>query len=187
VRIVIGAVLGGLAMFAWSAVSHMALPLGTAGIRAMPADREPAVVEAMRDAMTERAIYFLPGLDMSRRPTEEEEKAWQARLQAGPTAIVAYNPRGGQPMGTGQLVTELLLDIAACLFAAVVLAHVPSSVGYLRRALMVAAFGAFATLAIDGSYWNWYSFPGVYFLAQAVDGVVGGALAGLAVARVVKA
>jgi hypothetical protein len=186
-KLVVGAVLGGLAMFVWSAISHMALPLGEAGLRSAPSDREPALVDAMRGALSERAIYFVPGMDMSRKPSAEEQKAWQARIAAGPTALVVYNPGAGQSLAVRPLLVELGFDVLACLVAAWVLAFVPASAGYWRRVLVVAAFGLFASFAIDGSYWNWYSFPTAYFAAQVVDGVVGAFVAGLVLARIVRA
>jgi len=71
--------------------------------------------------------------------------------------------------------------------AAFALLHVPASVGYFQRVILVAAFGVYAWAAIDASQWNWYRFPTAYFLAQFVDGVVGATLAGLVIARVARA
>ncbi|HSD26049.1 MAG TPA: hypothetical protein VLL75_02040 [Vicinamibacteria bacterium] len=183
-RVLLGGILAGLALFAWGAVSHMALPLGEAGVLSMPADREGAVVEAMKGAMSERALYFFPG--MSRQPTPEEQKAWEERVARGPWGIVAYNPGGGAGMSPRPLAIEILFDVLAGLVAALALTQVAPAVGFARRVLVVTAFGVFATLAIDGSYWNWYGFPTSYFLAQLVDGVVGAALAGLVLARLLR-
>ena len=49
----------------------------------------------------------------------------------------------------------------------------------LSRVAFGAALGAFASLAIDFSYWNWYGFPSAYLAAQMVDQVVAWALAAL--------
>ena len=43
-KVILGGVLGGLAMFLMSSVTHMATPLGEVGVRSMPAAQEPAVV-----------------------------------------------------------------------------------------------------------------------------------------------
>ena len=63
-------------LFVWGAISPMALPLGQAGLRSVPPNREETLLAAMRSAMSERAIYFFPGMDMSRQLTDEERKAW---------------------------------------------------------------------------------------------------------------
>ena len=92
-KAILGGLLGGLALFVWGMVSHMALPLGEAGVRSMPASAEPAVLAAMSSAMSEHALYIIPGMDMSHSPTEEEQKAWQAKYDAGPAGIVVFNPK----------------------------------------------------------------------------------------------
>jgi hypothetical protein len=171
-------------MFVWGSISHIALPLGEAGIRSMPADREEAVLSAMRGAMSERAIYIFPGLGGN--ATAAEQEAWAKKAKAGPIGIVAYTPTGGEPMSPRQLLGELGCNMLACLAASFAMLHVPVAAGYWRRVAVVGAFGFFATFAIDGSYWNWYGFPTVYLAAQLVDGVVGALIAGLVIARVVR-
>jgi hypothetical protein len=169
----------------------MALPLGTAGVRSMPPALEPAVLEAMKRAMTERAIYFFPGMDTSRPMTEAEQEAWLARYEAGPGGIVAIDPRPGDRGSGGalfrlQLGTELLTNVLAAMVAAFLLMHLPVALGQPRRVLLTAALGLVVGLDVDASYWNWYGFPTRYFLAQVVDHTVGWLLAGLALARVCR-
>jgi hypothetical protein len=190
-RLVVGAVLGGLVLFLWGAISHEVLPLGRAGLRAMPPAQEAAVLAAMRSAMNERAVYVFPGLDPSRPMSEAEQTAWTARWQAGPGGIVAFDPQPGKRAGAGSLfatlfATELLTNVLAVLVAGFVLLHVPSSAGYGQRVLVTAALGLLTTLDVDASYWNWYGFPTSYFLAQLVDHTVGWLLAGLVLARIVR-
>jgi len=179
------AILGGLVLFVWGSISHMALPLGHVGIRVMPPSLEPAALAALNGAMNERAIYIFPGIDMTHSPTQEEQQAWQARYAAGPAGIVAFNPRptGSYPTW---LATELVANMLAALMAAIVILHVPAAVGFGKRALLVALLGLLETFDIDVSQWNWYAFPTAYMLAQAVDHTVGWFLAGLALARVCR-
>ncbi len=190
-RLVVGAVLGGLGLFVWGAVSHELLPLGRVGLRAMPPEQEAAVLAAMRSAMNERAVYVFPGLDPSRPMSESEQAAWTARWQAGPGGVVAFDPQPGKRAWAGSLfatlfATELLTNVLAALVAGFVLLHVPASVGYGQRVLVTAALGLLVTLDVDASYWNWYGFPTSYFLAQLVDHTVGWFLAGLVLARFVR-
>jgi len=44
-RILVAGVLGGIAMFVWTSIAHMALPLGEAGIGEIP--NESAMLSAM--------------------------------------------------------------------------------------------------------------------------------------------
>jgi hypothetical protein len=45
--------------------------------------------------------------------------------------------------------------------------------------------GAFGLFAISSIYWNWYGFPNAFFLAQGVDMIVGWALAGAVIAKLI--
>ena len=190
-RLVVGAVLGGFVLFLWGALSHEVLPLGRAGLRAMPPEQEAAVLLAMRGAMSERAVYIFPGLDPSRPMSEADQTTWTEKWQSGPGGIVAFDPHPGQRAWAGSLfatlfATELLTNVLAALVAGFVLLHVPASMGYGRRVLVTAALGLLVTLDVDASYWNWYGFPTSYFLAQLVDHTLGWLLAGLVLVRVIR-
>ena len=178
---ILAAILGGLAVFVWGMISHMLLPLGQAGVSAIKPDSEPQVLAVMRATMPQRAIYVFPGLDMSKSPTPEEQKLWQARFTAGPAGIVVINPK---PTGNFMtwLGTELATNILAALMVALVMLHIPDDLGVLRRGGLVALLGLFETLDIDASQWNWYNFPTAYLTAQAVDHTIGWFLGGLVIA-----
>ncbi len=190
-RLIVGAVLAGLVLFVWGAISHEALPLGRAGLRVMPREKEAAVLAAMSGAMDERAVYIFPGMDPDEPASEAEQKAFFARYEAGPGGIVAFDPRPGTRAVGGSLFgtlfgTELLSNVLAAFVAGFVILHVPGSTGYARRVVLVGVLGLLVTLDVDASYWNWYGFPTSYFLAQAVDHTVGWLLAGLVLARVCR-
>ena len=181
-RILIGGLLGGIIVFAWGAVSHMVLPIGTIGIKTLP--NEAAVVGAMKNAIPEPGFYFFPGMDMSGKATPEEEKAWQARYAQGPTGILVYHPQGEQPLSPKLLGIELLSNILAALIAAILLARTSGS--FVARVLCVALLGLFAWMSLSVSYWNWYGFPESFIAAEAIDQVVGWLFGGLALAAIVN-
>lgn len=185
-KVWLGGILGGLVLFAWGAVSHMLTPLGEAGIRTLPADREMQVIEAMRGAMHERAIYFFPGFDM-KTASAQEQAAWQEKVEAGPTGIVVFNPGAGATLSARLLGTELFFNILEGLIAATIAANFSRSTGYFKRVLLIAAISLAAVLSVDGSYWNWYMFPTSHFMAQLVGSALGGLFAGLVIAKVVPA
>jgi hypothetical protein len=122
-------------------------------------------------------------MDDRARNTEEGQKEWQARYTAGPSGLMVYHPQGGETIGPKLLGTELLADIFAVAVAAWLASNGRT---YGRRVALVAAVGLAAWLSIEVSYWNWYGFPSAYALAQLVDQVVGFALAGLVVAKIVR-
>jgi hypothetical protein len=181
-KILLAGVVGGIVVFAWSAFSHMVLPTGEAGIRQIP--NEDAVMRAMKESIREPGMYLFPGMDMRKKPTPEEQKAWTEKYIAGPTGLLVYHPTGSSPLSPRQLVTECLSNIAAAILLALVLSSVPASLG--RRALFGMLLGTFAWLSITVSYWNWYGFPGSYTWGEGLDQIVGWLLGGLTIAAVFK-
>jgi len=179
-KIVLGAIVAGIVVFIWGAVSHMVLGLGEAGVKSLP--NEEAVLPVLSANISEPGFYFFPGLDMG-AATKEQMDAWTEKHRTGPAGIMVYQPIGGEPMPPSKLITELVTNILAALVAAFLLAKVVSSLGGLfGKAVFVAAIGLFAGLEIDLSYWNWYKFPTSYTLAYMFDHVVAWFLAGLVLA-----
>ena len=181
-RRLLAAIAGGIVVFVWSAVSHMALGLGSAGIRTIP--NEERMAQAIRGVVTEPGLYFFPGLDPSRKMTPEEERAWTEKYRRGPSGILVVQPSGREPMEPTQFVVELLADILAAGVAAFILAGLGGPL--LARAGAVGLLGVFEWADISVSYWNWYKFPTLYTGAALVEQVVGWTLAGLVMALVLR-
>jgi len=187
-KIILGGTLGGLVLFVWSAIAHMP-PIGTAGERIVASSNEPAVLKALSDSMTERALYMVPGLD-PKRPAAEQQ-AWSVRYEHGPAAVVAFSPRPADRAWAGSsfatfFIVEFLGAILVGLLGATIGISLSGTLGFWPRALVLAMVGVISTIDIDGSYWNWYGFPTSFFLAQCVDHVGGWFLAGLVIAGVCR-
>ncbi|MDH3285691.1 MAG: hypothetical protein OEQ13_13250, partial [Acidobacteriota bacterium] len=182
-RAVIGGLVGGLVMFIWGAVANMALPLGKVGISEIPG--EQAVVETMRQSISEPGVYLFPGMDMSREQSQEEMTAWVERYRRGPTGLLVYQPAGEQPLSPAKFVRQLLADVAAALIAATILSMVVAR-SFWSRVLVVGMMGLFAWLSISIPYWNWYRFPSDFTMAAAAQQIVGWLLAGAAMAAIIR-
>jgi hypothetical protein len=182
-RVLIGGLVGGLIIFFWGAIAHMATPLGQMGLSILPAAEEPALLGAMKAGVSQEGLYFFPGRKMEAIPAAEEE-AWKAKMKAGPVGLLLVHPEGGEPMTPGQLLTELASNIVAALLAAVVLTRLTGS--YLTRVSLLVLAGVLGWVSISISYWNWYRFPTSFTLAEGVMETVGWLLAGLALAAIVK-
>jgi hypothetical protein len=181
-KIIIGALVGGLVMFIASFIIHVVLPIGEMGIKSLP--NEDAVIAAMKQNITEHGIYFFPGMGMTGEMTKEQEQAWQAKYEAGPTGVLIYHPSGSTVYAPSQLLTELASDIVAVFLALLIVA--PLGGTYLKRVMITTLFGVIAWLAISISYWNWYGSPFAYIFAEGLDQVLGWACAGLVIAKIVK-
>lgn len=178
-KVLLPGILGGLLVFIWSAIAHMVLPIGEMGLKSIP-QNEDALLSAMKSNIQEPGLYFMPGIEMGKKPTTEQQSAWQAKYEAGPTALLVYHPTGEKAMSPGQLLRQLLFDVLCGLIAAFVVSLTVASLG--MRALAVTLMGVFSWLSISVPHWNWYRFPGAFTIGEAIDGVIGWLLGGLLIA-----
>src|SRR3954452_4033230 len=95
-RIFLAGVLGGIAMFIWSAIAHMFLPLGETGVREIP--DEPAVVAAMKSGLKHPGFYIFPGLGAGGNPSRgQRSEAMKRMAETYPehaSGILIYHPPG---------------------------------------------------------------------------------------------
>lgn len=180
-RILLAGLLGGLAVFVWSFIAHMVLPLGEAGVRTLP--NEAATLEGLRSTIPEPGMYLFPMMGNPSEASEAEQAKWMEAYRTGPAGVLVYRPLGGEFNFPKLLGAELLSTCLAALLAAFVLARLVGS--YLQRALLVGIFGLFAWFSISVSYWNWYEFPTAFVLAEGIDQVIGWLVAGLVIAKIV--
>src|SRR4029453_11836698 len=113
-RILLAGVLGGIVMFVWTSVAHMALPLGEAGINEIP--NESAVLGAMQSSMGDKTgLYIFPGLGVGKNATLEQKneamKQMQQRIAASPSGILMYHPPGRQFAFGKALAIEFSIEV----------------------------------------------------------------------------
>jgi hypothetical protein len=66
-KILLAGVLGGIAMFIWTSIAHMALPLGEAGISEIPS--ESTVLSAMQSNIGDKTgLYIFPVSALAKTP-----------------------------------------------------------------------------------------------------------------------
>ncbi len=181
-RILLGGLLGGVALFAWGALAHVVLPLGMTGIQFLP--NEEPVLETMRANITTPGLYFIPGIAPGQHNDEAAMKAWEEKAKRGPVGFLVYQVRGEGAMTPRQLGTEFVSNLAVGLLAGIVVASLGGS--FVTRTLMVGLMGLMSSLDVLVSEWNWYKFPTDYTLAQMVIQVVGFLVMGAAAAAIIK-
>jgi hypothetical protein len=96
-KILLAGILGGIVMFIWTSIAHMALPLGEAGIREIP--NESAVLNAMQSTIGEQTgLYIFPGPDVGKNATRQEKneamKHMSEKMAENPSGILMYQPPG---------------------------------------------------------------------------------------------
>ena len=185
-RIALAALLGGLTLFVWGALSHMVLQLGDAGMRAAPpAPGDQALLDTLHATLGEDGLYFFPGMDMAKRGDDATMKEWAERTETNPHGIIIYNNAAYGGMG-GQLAVEFVTDVGVALLAAILLswtlgccAGLACRVGFVTLLGLLTAYRPI-------QHWNWYEFPCTYTCAQVADGVLGFLLMGIVISLVVK-
>jgi hypothetical protein len=187
-RFFAAAILGGIAMYIWTAVAHMALPLGEAGIQEIPG--EVPVLTAMRSSLGGRSgLYLFPGMGLPPGATSQQKQAamqqYSQKLATNPSGILMYNPPGMQALAPRQFILEFVKEAVEVLLAAILLVKARLKTFGSRLAFMQTV-GLVAAIGTNVSYWNWYGFPSAYTLAYIVTEYVGFVCAGLVLAAMIN-
>jgi hypothetical protein len=188
-RIFLAALLGGIAMFIWTSIAHMALPLGDAGIREIP--NEAALLDAMRSSIGKKpGLYLFPGLGLGPNPTHEQRseamKHMDEKLARHPSGILMYHAPGSRPLNMVRwLSIEFVTELAEAFLVVFLLAQTRLT-SFGARVGFVVIGGVLAAIATNISYWNWYGFPKVYTMSYMFIQIVGFLCVGLVAALVLK-
>jgi len=187
-KILLAGVLGGIVMFVWTAIAHMVLPLGEAGIREIP--NESSVLSAMQSNIGDQTgLYIFPGPGISKDATREQKneamKRMGEKVAANPSGILMYH-RPGRPFAFGKwLGVEFATELLEAILIVFLLAqtNIASFAGRIGFTLVV---GILAAITTNISYWNWYGFPGVYTVSYMCIEIVGFVLVGVVAALLLR-
>jgi hypothetical protein len=174
-KILLAGIFGGIVMFIWTSIAHMALPLGEAGLGEIP--NESAVLGAMQSNIGEQTgLYIFPGRGLGKNATRQEKeeamKHMGEKIATNPSGILMYHAPG-RPLALGKLLgvefgTELLEAILVVfLLAQTRIASFAGRVGFVLVA------GILAAIATNVSYWNWYGFPCAYTVSYMLIQIIG--------------
>jgi len=181
-RILLAAILGGIAMFAWSSIAHMALPLGETGVRQIPVESEPAVLNAMQTGLSASpGFYIFPGMGHDQKAMQEYDK----KLAAAPSGVLIYHPAGASLDMPRHLGVEFFTEFLET-FLVIMLLNQTRITSYVARVGFVTLAGILASITANIPYWNWYGFPSQYTAGYMTIQIVGFLVAGLAAAAVMK-
>jgi hypothetical protein len=185
-KILLAGILGGIVMFIWTSVAHMALPLGEAGIREIP--NESAVLSAMQSNIGDQTgLYIFPGPGVGKNATRQEKneamRHMAEKMAANPSGILMYHAPG-RPFTIGKwLGIEFGTELLEAILVVFLLAQT-RIVSFAGRVGFVLAAGILAAVTTNISYWNWYGFPGVYTASYMLIQMVGFLLVGVAAALI---
>lgn len=181
VRIGIAGLLGAVAMFVWTAIAHLATPLGFAGFSQLP--NEAAAVGALHASAGDKAgLYIFPWVDAKAMSDKSAMAAYAAKTKTTPSGLLLYRPPGGDAqMSVSTLLEEFVKQFVVCAIAAFLLAEAKLQKLW-ERAGFVAAIGVVASLETNASYRIWYLFPGDFTAAAILTSFISYVVAGFAMA-----
>ncbi len=171
-RSILAGIAGGIAMFVWASIAHVALPLGATGVSALP--NEASTIAAISQAMDEHGGLFLfPDMRGKQAP----------KGATGASGFFVYRPHAAIAMQPSTLGWEFATELVEALIAAALISWASIS-GFAARVGFASLVGLAAAVTTNVSYWNWYGFPLDYTLAYGFIQVVGYAVAGAVIALV---
>jgi len=185
-KILLTGILGGIVMFIWTSIAHMALPLGEAGIREVA--NESAVLSAMQSNIGDQTgLYIFPGPGVEKNATRQEKneamKHMAEKMATNPSGILMYHAPG-RPFTIGKwLGIEFGTELLEAILVAFLLVQT-RIVSFSGRVGFVLVVGILAAITTNVSYWNWYGFPCVYTASYMFIQIVGFLLVGVVAALV---
>jgi len=182
-RVLLAGVLGGIAMFLWSGIAHMATSLGMVGVSEIP--NEQSVLSAMQAQLgSASGLYIYPGMGLGANATREQQQAamrqYDQKLAVNPSGLLIYHPPGVKALTGAQLGTEFVTELIEALFLAFLLAQANLR-GFGGKLGFVIVAALMAVITTNIPYWNWYGFPMAYtanyMMTQIVAYLVAGVVA----------
>ena len=184
-RILLAGLLGAVAMFAWTAIAHMALPLGEAGVQNTMNDED--LLGALKSTVKNQdGLYIYPTMGLPPGATHAQQSAamekYPEKLEKNPSGFFIFHPAGSRPMNMGKFLTvEFITELCEAFLAVWLLAQT-RIVTFGGRLGFVTAVGVIAAISTNVSYWNWWGFPTAYTASYMFIQLVGFFLVGLVAA-----
>ena len=170
-RIFIAGLIGGIVLFLWGVVAHVALPIGEMGMKV--AGNQDAAIAALQASGDKGAgVYMIPGMSPETWRDEAAMKAFVDKYKDAPSAFVVYDPTPNPTLSNmvPALVKQLVSDLLVGLVAAWILSQ---AAGFGTRVLIGAALGVVSWLSVSLPYWNWYRFPMDFTIGAWLDSGIG--------------
>ncbi len=183
--LVLGAVLGGLVAFIWSAVSWMMLPWHDGSMRSFT--DEAAVSRVLLENAPTGGIYMLPGMPpgydrMSQAEKQAAETAMAQRKSEGPFLYGVVWRRVHEDMGR-QMGAALLFDMLAALLVSMLVLRT-GGMSWGGRVLFVLTVALAVGIIAVVPNWIWWHHPANSVIVMMADILIGWLLAGMVIAKV---
>jgi hypothetical protein len=184
--LLLGALAGGIAAFAWGAVSWMLLSWHHSTF--LPFLDEDAVARVIAENAPESGVYGLPAPPTSKGMSRDEREAAEAavweKMQRGPVVMAIIQRQTFSALAKPMLTALCIYVLASLIFTWLLLQT--TGLGYWKRVLFVA-FAALAGAVICRLLdWNWHGYSTRYTAVAVADAFLGWFLTGLVIAAVAR-
>lgn len=181
----LGALLGGLVAFIWTAVSWMALPWHNTTMRSFI--NEDAVAQVLVENVPTGGMYWMPGLppnydSLSGEQKNAAEAAKMEKMKTSPFFYGVVRRRVDDNMGR-QMAYGLLFDILAALLITMLVMKT-GGMSYAGRVMFIVTAALAVGVVAVAPNWVWWHFGTRYVLVTMADIVIAWLLAGLVIAKV---
>ncbi|MGH7207064.1 MAG: hypothetical protein ACREI2_12745 [Nitrospiraceae bacterium] len=186
--LVLGGLLGGMALFVWGSISWMVLPWHMMTFEKFK--DEATIAQALTANALRPGLYLLPNVHKhDPGVTEEQKKAEEAggmkRMVQGPFMFASVSLAGAGNMGHPLLIT-LLSNILSALLATWMLLKT-NGLRYLGRVGFVMLIALTAAIVAYLPDWTWWHFSTSFTAVGVADLLIGWFLAGLVIAKLTPA
>jgi hypothetical protein len=183
--LVLGAVLGGVVAFVWSAVSWMVLPWHDGSMKSFV--NEAAVAQVLLENATSGGMYMLPGMplgyaQMSGADKQAAEAAIARKKSEGPYLYGVVWRRVREDMGR-QMGAALLFDVLAAMLVTMLVMRT-GGMSWGGRVMFVITVALAVGLIAVAPNWIWWHHPANYVIVTMADVLIGWTLAGMVIAKV---
>ena len=180
--LLLGTVLGGLAVFIWGTISWTVLPWHMPTLKSF--SNEQAVTEVLKGNAPATGVYVLPN-PAAPAASPEEKKQQDAKAEKqwaeGPRALVAYAETGASM--TPSMIKGLVFDMVAALLLTLLILR-SGVTGFTAKTLFIAVIALFASIVTYVPMWNWWGFASDYTLVSMFDLIIGWIIGGAVIAKV---
>lgn len=185
-RIIAAGLVGGLLIFITGAFNHMVLNFEARAMQPLP--DEEAFKAVLSSQQVKHGIYPFPYHD-EKTASVDQEKAYEKLneiYKAGPNGLLIVGRTGEDMMSAHELGGEFGTNCFAALAIAWIVSRFAPQTRFFTRWLAVVLMGVAAWLSLSASQAIWYRFPGSFVHDELYGVLLESAVAGLAIAAIVR-
>lgn len=183
-KLFLGAFVGGIIAYVWMMISWMVIPWHKDTLKTFT--DESGVAQVISQNAPQAGVYVLPNTFSYDQgtPRDQMEKGMKM-MENGPYMMAAVRPNGVNFMSPQPYIMAFITQFIGALIVTWMLIQA-KGLGYGKKWLLVALYGLAVGILSQIPMWNWWGFSSCYVTVAIIDYVIAWALAGFALAGIVK-